>query len=96
MLQRELRALLADQWESSAYSNLQQGTRGRNQEQLQQTDSMGDQEEEGNLAERLEELERRLEKAEAENRRKNEELRSSYKKTRGSSSRDPVLPKSSG
>ena len=83
MLQRELRALLADQQESLAYSNLQQGTRGRNWEQLQQTDSMGDQDEEGNLAERLVELERRLEKAEAENRRKDEELRSSYQKLEG-------------
>ena len=50
----------------------------RSREQLQQTESMGDKEEEGNVNERLMELERRLEKAEAVNRRKDEELRSSY------------------
>ena len=48
MSRRELRALLADQRESSAYCNLsQRGTRSaRNRAQLQLTGRMSDQEEE--------------------------------------------------
>ena len=79
MSRRELRALLADQRGSSAYCNLpQRGTRSaRNQAQLQPTGRMSDQEEEVSMADRLLELERRLEMAESENRRKDEELRRS-------------------
>ena len=77
MSQRELRALLADQQESSAYCNLSRGTRSaRNRAQLQLTGRMSDQEE-VSMADRLLELERRLEMAESENRRKDEELRRS-------------------
>ena len=79
MSQRELRALLADQRGSSTYCNLpQQGTRsGRSQGQLQSTGGMSEQED---MADRLLELERRLESAEAESQRKDKELSRSLQK----------------
>ena len=79
MSQRELRALLADQ-RGSTFCNLpQRSTRSRSQAQLQQTDKSMSEEDAGvNMAERLQELERRLEMAEAENKEKDEELRRSF------------------
>ena len=79
MSQRELRALLANQ-RGSTFCNLpQRSTRSRSQAQLQQTDkSMSEEYAVVNMAERLQELERRLEMAEAENKEKDEELRRSF------------------
>ena len=66
MSQRELSSLLADQ------CNLpQRSTRGRSQAQLQWTGRiMPEEDVGGNMADRLQELERRLEMAEAENKGK--------------------------
>ena len=82
MTQRELRALLVDQRESTAYCSLaKQGTRSRSQAQLQPTiGAMSEGAEAGaNLTDRVQELERRLELAEAGNKRKDEELKKSLK-----------------
>ena len=82
MSQRELRALLTDQRGSTAYCNLpQEGTKSRSQVQLQPAGGIMTEEEEAGaniMADRLQELERRLEMAETENKRKEEELRRSY------------------
>ena len=64
MSQRKLRVLLA---EGATYDS-EVATRGRRQAQLQKTDKSMSEEDAGvNMAERLQELKRRLEMAEAEN-----------------------------
>ena len=58
---------------------------------------MSEREKEVNMVDRLQEMERRLEMAEAENRRKDEELRRSSQMLHGGGrSGDPILPQSSG
>ena len=73
--------LLTDQQGNTAYYNLpQQGTRSRSQAQLQPTVGIMSEEVEAgaNMSDRLQELERRLEMAEAQNMRKDEQLRRSF------------------